>query len=331
MQTIGVVGGGAWGTALAAVAARNGRDVILWAREPEVVAAINDAQENTTFLPGVTLPASIRATGDMADLEAADLVLMVAPAQHMRNVSKALDPALKAGVPIVICAKGIEQETGALMSEILAETMPRRPLAVLSGPTFAIEVAQGLPAAVTLASKYNTVVTRVTEALGQPTFRPYASLDVVGAEIGGAIKNVIAIAAGIVEGRKLGHNARAAIITRGMAEIARFARERGAERETILGLCGLGDLILTCGSPQSRNMSLGIEIGEGRALKDIMAGRRSVAEGVWTARILAETARKRGLDMPITLAVDAILHEGQTVEGAIEDLLQRPFRAELQD
>lgn len=331
MQTIGVVGGGAWGTALAAVAARAGHDALLWVREPEVAKAINDQHENTVFLPGIALPAGLRATTEAAGLGAADIVLLVAPAQHMRSVLGTLAPALKPGAPVVICAKGIEEATGALMSEVVAEALPSHPLAVLSGPTFAGEVARGLPTAVTLASKYQTVIARVTEALGQPTFRPYASSDVVGAEIGGAVKNVIAIAAGIVDGCNLGENARAAVITRGMAEILRFAQSRGAERETMLGLCGLGDMILTCGSPQSRNMSLGREIGRGRALADILAERKSVAEGVYTARVLAGIARERGIDMPIVQAVAAILHDGQSVKAAIEDLLQRPFRAELQD
>lgn len=329
MQTVGVVGGGAWGTALAAVAARASNTVILWVREPEVADSINSRQQNSVFLPGITLPEGIRATVDPAELGMADIILLVAPAQHMRTVTTKIAPMLKAGAPVVICAKGIEEATGSLMSEVVAETLPSHPLAVLSGPTFASEVAEGKPAAVTLASKYQTIIARVTECLGLPTFRPYASSDVVGAEIGGAVKNVIAIAAGIVDGCGLGENARAAVITRGMAEILRFAQSRGAERETMLGLCGLGDMILTCGSPQSRNMSLGRDIGRGRTLQDILAERKSVAEGVYTARVLADTARERGLDMPIVQAISAILHDGQSVQAAIEDLLHRPFRPEL--
>ncbi|MDA5194479.1 NAD(P)H-dependent glycerol-3-phosphate dehydrogenase [Govanella unica] len=329
-QTIGVVGGGAWGTALATVAARAGHEVILWVREPEVAEAINSRHENSLFLPGVILPDSIRASTDPQTLGAADILLLVAPAQHMRGVLTILAPHLKSGAPVVVCAKGIEESTGALMSEVTSEILPSHPLAVLSGPTFAAEVARGQPAAVTLASKYQTVIARITEALGQPTFRPYGSTDVVGAEIGGAVKNVIAIAAGIVDGCELGENARAAVITRGMAEILRFAQSRGAERETMLGLCGLGDMILTCGSPQSRNMSLGRDLGRGRSLADILGERKSVAEGVYTARVLANIARERGIDMPIVQAVAAILHEGQSVQDAIEDLLQRPFRPELQ-
>ncbi len=331
MESVGIVGGGAWGTALATVAARTGRHVILWARESDVVTAINTRQENTPFLPGIALPAGIKATAEMQDLSAADALLLVAPAQHMRAVTTALSDHIDPSAAVVICAKGIEENTGALMSEVVSETLPRHPLAVLSGPTFAAEVARGLPTAVTLASKYQTVISRLTEALGQPTFRPYGSSDVIGAEIGGAIKNVIAIAAGIVDGRKLGENAKAALITRGMAEIARFAQTRGAERDTILGLCGLGDMILTCGSPQSRNMSLGREIGQGRSLADILMERRSVAEGVYTARVLAEIAEKKNIEMPIVQAVAAILHHGRAVDETIQDLLQRPFRPEIQD
>lgn len=328
MQVIAVVGGGAWGTALASVAARNGRDVILWAREPEVVSAINVSSENTSFLPGIALPEGIRATSDFADLAAAEAVLMVPPAQYMRALSESLVPHLKGGAPAVICSKGIEMSTGALMSEVLAETMPRRPLAVLSGPTFAGEVARGLPAAVTLACKYESIRKTLVASLGQPTFRTYGSSDLVGAQIGGAVKNVIAIACGIVEGRRLGENARAALITRGMSEILRFGQALGAERETVMGLSGMGDMILTCSSPQSRNMSLGMALGEGRSLDEIMGGRTSVSEGVHSARVLTEIAARHKLDMPICEAVAAILHQGHSIDDVIDDLLNRPLRPE---
>lgn len=328
MQVIGVVGGGAWGTALAAAAAQNGRDVILWAREPEVADAINTRRENSVFLPGVRLPEGIAATSDLADLKAVDAVLMVAPAQHMRAVSRDLASHLNDSAPAVICAKGIEMSTGALMSEVLADTMPRRPLAVLSGPTFAAEVARGLPAALTLACKYESIRDRLIDALGQPTFRTYGSDDLVGAQIGGAVKNVVAIAAGIVDGRELGENARAALITRGMNEILRFGQALGAERETIMGLSGLGDMILTCSSPQSRNMSLGMALGAGQTLTEIMGGRTSVSEGVHSARVLVELAARHKLEMPICEAVAAILHDGQSIDRTIDDLLNRPFRCE---
>ncbi len=329
MKVIGIVGGGAWGTALAAVAARQDRDVILWAREPEVASAVNGQRENTLFLPGVSLPEGIRATTDFADLSGAEAVLMVPPAQHMRGVSEAVAPHLRNGAPAVICSKGIEMSTGVLMSDVLADTMPRRPLAVLSGPTFAGEVARGLPAAVTLACKYESIRRTLSEALGQPTFRIYASADLIGAQIGGAVKNVIAIASGIVEGRKLGENARAALITRGMSEILRFGQALGAERETVMGLSGLGDMILTCSSAQSRNMSLGMALGEGRSLDEIMGERTSVSEGVHSARVLTEVASRHKLDLPICESVAAILHDGCSIDEVVEDLLNRPFRAEL--
>lgn len=331
MQTIGVVGGGAWGTALAAVAARAGRQVVLWAREADVVSAINGQKENTAFLPGVTLPSGIRATGELADLQAADAILMVSPAQFVRPVSAALNPHLKSEVPVVICAKGIEQSSGKLLSEVVAETMPRRPLAALSGPTFAHEVAKGLPAAVTLASPDERVVAALTAAIGLPTFRPYGSGDIIGVQVGGAVKNVIAIAAGVVVGRKLGENARAALITRAMAEMLRFAAAAGGEAETIMGLSGLGDMILTCGSAQSRNMSLGIALGEGKRLDDVLAGRTSVSEGVYTAQIVAQIARDKSLYMPISTAVAEILSGRRAIDAVIEDLLHRPFRPEVQE
>ncbi len=328
LNTIGVVGAGAWGTALANVAARAGRDVILWARESDVVDAVNDRHENVTFLPGVKLEKGVRATGDLSSMQKADALLMVPPAQHMRKIAAAVAPYIQDGAPAIICAKGIEQTTGFLMSEVLDEILPDVPIAVLSGPTFAREAAIGLPTAVTLAATSERIATDFVDAIGQPTFRPYLSSDLVGAQIGGAVKNVLAIASGIVVGRKLGENARAALITRGLAEILRFGRYKGAETETMMGLCGLGDLLLTCGSEQSRNMSVGIALGEGKSIDEIMGNRTSVAEGVHTADILAQIARDAGLDVPICAAVDQILHHGVSVDRAIEDLLNRPFTIE---
>lgn len=329
MKTIGIIGGGAWGTALANVAAKAGRKVVLWAREGEVVAAINEFQENKPFLPGVTLEAGIRATTEMAVLEAADAILMVAPAQHMRAVAAAAAPHFRPGVPAVICAKGIEQTTGALLSEVLAEVLPGKPVAVMSGPTFAHETARGLPTAVTLACPSEALAAQLVAAIGQPTFRPYVSTDLIGAQIGGAVKNVLAIASGIVVGHGLGENAKAALITRGLAEILRFGRYKGGHTETMMGLSGLGDLILTCGGPQSRNMALGLALGQGKSLEEIMGGRTSVVEGFYTADILARIAIKAKLDMPICLAVDQVLHHGASVDEAIEGLLNRPFTSEV--
>lgn len=329
MERIGIIGGGAWGTALALVARRAGRSVVLWAREAEVVAAINRDHVNPLFLPGVALDPAIRATAALDEAAAVDVLLLVTPAQHLRATAAALRPHVAAGVPAVICAKGIETKTGALLSEVAAATLPEAPLAVLSGPTFAGEVARGLPTAVTLATRDEALGRRLIATIGTRNLRPYLSPDVAGAEIGGAVKNVLAIACGIVMGRKLGDNARAALITRGLAEMVRLALAKGGRAETLMGLSGLGDLVLTCSSPQSRNHSLGVALGEGRTLPDILAERRSVAEGVASAAAAAELARRLRIDMPITAAVDAILHRGAAIDTAIADLLARPFKSEV--
>jgi glycerol-3-phosphate dehydrogenase (NAD(P)+) len=255
------------------------------------------------------------------------MVLLAAPAQHLRAVAKAVAPHLPRGAPVVICAKGIERGSGKLMSEVAAETMPDARVAVLSGPTFAAEVARGLPTAVTLAADEATGM-RLVEALGGPTFRPYLGNDPVGAQIGGAVKNVIAIACGIVTGRGMGDNARAALMTRGLAEIMRLGVAMGGRPETLMGLSGLGDLSLTCNGPQSRNMSLGIALGKGHSLADVLAGKRSIAEGVDSAAAIAELARARDVDMPIVAAVDAILHRGAAIDSTIAGLLARPFKSE---
>ena len=329
MQRITVIGGGAWGTALATVAQRAGRDVCLWAREAEVVEAINTGHENRPFLPGAPLDPAIRAEADLATAVAdAEVLLLVAPAQHLRSVSQTVQQHAPSGASAVICAKGIEQDTGALMTEVIAETMPDRPLAVLSGPTFAIEVARGLPTAVTLAADDALLREGLATALGTPAFRPYLSPDPVGAEVAGAVKNVIAIACGIVHGRALGANAQAALITRGLAEITRLGLARGAKLETLMGLSGLGDLTLTCNSLQSRNMSLGAALGKGETLTAVLDARTSVAEGVWTAPSVTALAARLGIDMPISAAVNAILPEGADIDSTIAALLSRPIREE---
>jgi glycerol-3-phosphate dehydrogenase (NAD(P)+) len=327
LQHIGVIGGGAWGTALAASAVRAGRDVTLWALEPEVVDAVNSARENTVYLPGIPLDPALRATGDMDEVAGADVLLMVCPAQHMHAVSAQVVAAGARG-PLVICSKGIEQATLRLMSEVLAETASAAPLAVLSGPTFAAELARDLPTAVTLACEDEGLGGDLIEALGHHRFRPYLSHDVIGAQIGGAVKNVMAIAAGIVAGARLGDNAAAALITRGLAEIMRLGDALGASRATLMGLSGLGDLVLTCGSTQSRNMSLGKALGEGRALADVLGERRSVAEGVFTASGVAALAQKHAIEMPICGAMDRVLNHGAAVADEIEGLLSRPFKLE---
>ncbi|TFU01255.1 NAD(P)-dependent glycerol-3-phosphate dehydrogenase [Polymorphobacter arshaanensis] len=322
---IAVLGGGAWGTALAQVMARGGEDVRLWAREPEVVAAVNDTHANPLFLPDVALDPRIVATADMAALAKADVWLVVAPAQHLRTV---LAAAPVAHHPIlVLCAKGIETGTLALMAEVAAEVAPGCPVAVLSGPTFAGEVARGLPTAITLACADSDVGAALVKRLARPAFRPYLTDDVTGAEIGGAVKNVLAIACGVVVGRKLGENARAAIISRGFAEMLRFGLARGARAETLTGLSGLGDLVLTCGSVQSRNMSLGVAIGEGQPASDLLANRRTVAEGAATAPVLLAAAAATGVEMPICAGVATLLG-GAAVDTVIGALLSRPLRSE---
>ncbi|MBX3445490.1 MAG: NAD(P)-dependent glycerol-3-phosphate dehydrogenase [Parvibaculaceae bacterium] len=327
-QKISVVGGGAWGTALAQVAAKAGREVTLWAREADVVEAVNAAHENRAFLPGIPLDPSIRATGDIAEAAHGDALLMVTPAQHMRRMLEELAPHVAEGKPVVLCAKGVEQSTSQLLTEVLAEAMPRALPAVLSGPSFAAEVARGLPTAVTLACEDEAVAEALVHAIGLATFRPYYSSDLIGAEIGGAVKNVLAIACGIVEGKKFGDSARAALTTRGFAELTRLGLALGAKPETLAGLSGLGDLILTCNSPKSRNMSLGLALGEGKTLEEIMGARNSVSEGVHSATAVVALARRYGIEMPIAEAVANIVTGRAGVDETIAALLARPFRSE---
>jgi glycerol-3-phosphate dehydrogenase (NAD(P)+) len=328
MSKAGVIGGGAWGTALAQVCARAGLRTTLWAREPDVVASVNTSHENTSFLPGVDLEASIRATGDFADLAGCDLVLAVAPAQHLRATLAAFAPHVPEGLRILLCAKGVEQGSLKLMTEVLAETIPSARPAVLSGPSFAGEVARGLPTAVTLACPDAGCAQDLADLIATPTFRPYYATDMIGAEAGGAVKNVLAIACGIVEGRGLGRSAHAALITRGFAEMTRLAVALGGEAETVAGLCGLGDLVLTCSSPQSRNMSVGLALGRGLTLEQALADKLSVAEGVATAPAVRQLARKLGVTMPISEAIAAILASEVDVDDAIRALLSRPLREE---
>lgn len=324
----GVIGAGAWGTALAQVCARAGLEVTLQAREAEVVASVNQAHENALFLPGVALEPAIRAAPDMSALAACDLILAVAPAQHLRSALAALAPHLKPDVPVVLCAKGVEQGSLKLMTEVAAETIPGAPIAVLSGPSFAGEVARGLPTAVTLACDDETLARAIAHAIATPTFRPYVAGDMIGAEAGGAVKNVLAIACGVVEGKGLGRSAHASVITRGFAELTRFAVALGARAETLNGLCGLGDLVLTCSSPQSRNMSVGLALGQGLTLEQALAGKLSVAEGVASAPAVRALARKLGVETPICEAVAAILDGELAVDAAIAALLARPLKSE---
>lgn len=322
---LGVIGGGAWGTALAQVTARSESPVMLWAREAGVVDSINGARENSLFLPGIALSPAIAATGDLGAMAGCEALLVAVPAQHVRAVLSALP---ESAVPLVLCAKGIEAHTRLLVAEIAAEVQPGAPLAILSGPTFAHEVASGKPTAITLAATDAALARRLAARLATPSFRPYLSSDVVGAEIGGAVKNVLAIACGVVDGAGLGQNARAALIARGFAEMTRFGVVRGARAETLTGLSGLGDLVLTCSSVASRNYALGVELGRGRAAADILAGRLSIAEGAYTAPVLDEMARGMGVDMPVVAAVCALL-AGNPVTAVTGALLARPIGAEF--
>lgn len=323
---IGVIGGGAWGTALAQVAAAGGGgEVRLWAREAEVVASINAGHENALFLPGIPLSPAIRASDDLGWVAAADPLLVVTPSQHMRGVLAGLPAGPR---HLILCAKGIEAGTTRLMHEVAREACPDALISVLSGPTFAHEVAKGLPTAITLACEDAAAGAAVARAIARPAFRPYLSTDVVGAEIGGAVKNVLAMACGVVEGAGLGQNARAALISRGFAEMSRFGLARGAQAETLAGLSGLGDLVLTCSSTASRNFSLGVGLGQGRAAAELLADRRTVAEGAFTAPVLREAARVAGVEMPISEAVCRLLEGAATVDEVVAQLLTRPLRSE---
>jgi len=328
-QSVGIVGAGAWGSALAITSRRAGRDVLIWAYEPETLADIREHHRNALYLPGVKLDPAIEATARLNEVANCDFLLLATPAQHVRAIAEELAPYVKDQQPLVICAKGIEQASGRLMSQVLREAAPQAQIAVLSGPSFATEVARGLPAAVTLASAEEELGRALSFALSHPPFRCYWSDDVIGAEIGGAVKNVYAIAAGIVAGKKFGASAHAALVTRGFAEMVRFGAALGARPETLTGLSGLGDLVLTCGSPQSRNMSLGIALGKGKSLDEALGKRLTVTEGVYTASAVVEMAAARGIDMPIAQAVQAVISGLATVDEAIEALLSRPLRAEL--
>ncbi len=324
-MSIGVLGAGAWGTALAQMLASDGRDVLIWAREPELVAEINASRTNSLFLPSAILSPLIRATGELAEMAALDTLLVVTPAQHTGAVLAAMTEHPR---DLVLCSKGIEAGSGRLMNHVARDAAPASAIAVLSGPTFAHEVAAGLPTAVTLACDGGEEQwRRIAPAIARPAFRPYYSDDVTGAEIGGAVKNVLAIACGVVEGLRLGQNARAALISRGYAEMLRFGEALGARAETLAGLCGLGDLVLTCSSTASRNFSLGKALGEGQSAAALMADRRTVAEGAHTAPVLVELAARQGIAMPIVTAVYGLL-QGDDPRGVVSGLLARPLRSE---
>jgi glycerol-3-phosphate dehydrogenase (NAD(P)+) len=326
---LAIIGGGAWGTALGIVARRAGSVPLLWARNRDVVKAINEQHENPFYLPDVILDPLIVATTDITRAVAgADAALLVVPAQFLRATIDALRPRLRTGLPVLLCAKGIETDSLKMMSEVCEEIVPYAPVAVLSGPSFAGEVARDLPTAVTLASHDAGLARVFVKGLGSTRFRPYLSDDPIGVEIGGAVKNVLAIACGIVIGRGLGDNARASLITRGLAEMVRLGRAKGGRDETFRGLSGLGDLVLTCNTTQSRNYTLGVALGRGQDLQTALSGRRSVVEGVATAAAPAGFARQLRVEMPISDAVEAVLHRNASIDEMVESLLRRPFRTE---
>ncbi|MBX7500370.1 NAD(P)-dependent glycerol-3-phosphate dehydrogenase [Qipengyuania sp. YG27] len=325
MTKVGVLGAGAWGTALAQMLASDGREVLVWAREEELVEEINSARTNSLFLPSAQLAQTIRATGDLSEMAALDTLLVVTPAQHMGSVLAAMPSHPR---DLVLCSKGIEAGSGRLMNHVASDAAPGSAIAVLSGPTFAHEVAAGLPTAVTLAcAGGEDQWDRIAPVIARQAFRPYYSDDVTGAEIGGSVKNVLAIACGVVDGLGLGQNARAALIARGYAEMLRFGEALGARAETLAGLCGLGDLVLTCSSTSSRNFSLGKALGEGASAQELMADRRTVAEGAHTAPVLVELAARHGVAMPIVTSVYDLL-KGDAPGEVVTALLARPLRAE---
>jgi len=327
-SSVGIIGAGAWGTALAQVVTLAGRKSLIQAREAEVVEAINADHQNIVYLKDVVLSDRVTATNDLADLAHCDLILAVPPAQHMRATLSAFAPHARDGLPVVLCSKGVERGSDALMTEVLAEALPQATAAVLAGPNFAREVAQGLPAAVTIACGDEATGARIAATLAGPSFRPYLTTDLIGAESGGAIKNVIAIACGIAEGKGLGRNAHAALITRGFAEMTRLAMAMGARLETMTGLCGMGDLVLTCSSPQSRNMSVGLAMGKGLTLAQALEGKVSVAEGVESAPAVVELGKRFNVELPLCNAVAAVLSGKISVEDAVGSLMSRPLKSE---
>ena len=325
---ISIIGAGAWGTALAEVISRQGNQVNLWAREDDVVKSINTLNENTLYLPNIKLSELIIAQNNLDNVINCDLLLMVTPSQFMRSVLEDIKDNLNDSIPVVLCSKGIETKTLSLMNEITESIIPKNPLAILSGPSFAIDVVNNKPTAVTLACKDLSIGKKIADSISLPTFRPYLSEDIVGAQIGGATKNVIAIAAGVVEGQNLGDSARAATIARGFSEINRLAVALGGQEETLSGLSGMGDLLLTCNSITSRNFSLGIKLGKGLSVEEATDGLSSIAEGMYSAKAIDKLSKKLGVEMPITNAVNDLIEKKRSLDEIIDDLLSRPIRRE---
>lgn len=327
-ERVSVIGSGAWGTALAQCARVAGREVILWARRETVAESINTRHQNPEFLPEIPLDPLLRATTDLEEaLQQADMVLLVVPSQFLRMVASKVATVLDRPTPLLLCAKGVESGSGALMTEVVAQELANHPLGVLSGPNFAAEVARGLPTATTVATE-DSAGPRLVASLRTPSFRPYLTTDLIGAEVGGAVKNVLAIACGIARGRDLGENARAALITRGLVEVGRLAVALGGRLETVMGLAGLGDLVLTCSSEQSRNMAFGIALGQGRSQADILAERHGVVEGVVNSVSITSLAHRHGIEMPICEAVNRILNDNADIDRVIRQLLERPLKIE---
>ncbi|MDP1724519.1 MAG: NAD(P)H-dependent glycerol-3-phosphate dehydrogenase [Alphaproteobacteria bacterium] len=328
MKRIGILGAGAWGTALAKALSREGREIILWGRDPELVKAINYTHENVIYLSKVGLPTSIHATTDLNDLLDVEALLLVAPAQKTREILEKFATQLPSWIPLIICSKGIENESGQLLSDVVQETVDGNPIAILSGPNFAHEIVLGLPAATTIATKDRDLGFLLVESFGSPTFRPYYSSDPVGVQIGGALKNVYAIASGVTSGKNLGQNASAALITRCLAEMARLGQRLGADYQTFSGLSGVGDLMLSCSSERSRNMRFGIELGQGKTPHEIMSVTRSIFEGYHTAFSIKKLAKNADVDMPVAEGVYRILYEDANIDTTIKNLLSRPFSEE---
>lgn len=330
IKTVGVIGGGAWGTALALTAARAGRDVRLWARDPGTVSEIRARRQNPRYLPGITFDEDLSATSSLEDVADADALLLVTPAQSTRAMLGALKKTGKVRGPVVLCAKGIEQSSGLLLSKVLGEELPGVEPGILSGPSFADDVARGLPTAVTVAASSAKTALSLCEALQSPCFRPYASIDILGAQIGGSLKNVLAIACGAVVGRKLGASAQAALTARGFAELTRLGTAMGAQGETLTGLSGLGDLVLTCSSSQSRNFSFGLRLGEGFKASELISAGGKLAEGAYSARVAVKLARKYEVDVPICETVAQMIDEDLGIDDALNTLMARPLKSETE-
>lgn len=330
IKSLGVIGGGAWGTALALTAARAGTNVCLWARDPGTVSDIRMRKQNPKYLPGITFDEEIAATENLDDVATCDAILLVTPAQTTRSMLAALQKTGKVRGPVALCAKGIEQSSGDLLSKVMTEELPEAEPAVLSGPGFADDVAKGLPTAVTIAAHSAKTALNLCEALQSPCFRPYASIDILGTQIGGALKNVLAIACGAVVGRKLGASAQAALTARGFAELSRLGTAMGAQSETLTGLSGLGDLVLSCSSSQSRNFSFGMRLGEGFKASELISAGGKLAEGAYSARVAAKLAKKHEIELPICETVAKMIDENLSIDDALNTLMARPLKPETE-